>query len=551
MSENIEPVVQMVKVRDGTEIAVAIYRPSQDGIYPALFAASPYRFDNNSLPSSPQFLWRETGPIDFYVNEGYVYVHMDVRGSGRSGGHFTFLGQEDANDMADVIDWVSAQPWSNGCVGSVGQSYYCMLQWFLGKVAPKALKCIGAHDGLADAYRAGVYHGGIPCDFFPGYWWYQNRFINRFPAKGPSREQADDLTQMLAAHPTYDNFWRERSAWECLEKITVPLYSSGVWYKMMLHTRGNIDGFLKAQGPKKLRMSGAPNAWGAAAEFASEKFHRDVFLPFYDHYLKGKETNYLNRPSVEFAVRGALESGMRAFDQWPPKNLDYRSYYLNSQNTGSLNSLNDGGLSLLPMHQEDSTSYSYPNPGWVAGVVGFGPSGPQGGFDAARRVLTFTSAPLERDLEIAGPIKLTLYASSSAEDTDFFIKLSDQFPQSVEDRSKALNPFSEVVSRGWLKASHRELDTETSTEMVPRQTHQNPKPLKPGEPYRFEISIEPMAYAFKAGHRIRLEIVNGDSPMTEALWPHYYRPDKMGVDTIYHSQEHASVLILPVLVSDH
>jgi hypothetical protein len=238
---------------------------------------------------------------------------------------------------------------------------------------------------------------------------------------------------------------------------------------------------------------------------------------------------------------------LRASEQWPPKEIEYRSYFLNNQQSGSVNSLNDGGLSSVPMDAEASTSYSYPNPGWVAGVVGFGPNGPQGGFDSARRVLTFTSPPLDKDLEIAGPIKLTLYASSTANDTDFFIKLSDQFPQSPEDRAKSLNPFSEVVSRGWLKASHRELDTKHSTVMVPRQSHQNPQLLNPGEVYPFEISIEPAAYAFKAGHRIRLEIVNGDSPMTEALWPHYYRPDKMGVDTVFHGQKVASVLVLPVL----
>ena len=77
-------------------------------------------------------------------------------------------------------------------------------------------------------------------------------------------------------------------------------------------------------------------------------------------------------------------------------------------------------------------------------MVGFGPTGPAGGFDPVRRVLTFTSAPLDSDLEICGPIKLVLYASSSARDTDFFIKLSDQFPQSPEDRAKGLNPFAEL-----------------------------------------------------------------------------------------------------------
>ena len=125
-----------------------------------------------------------------------------------------------------------------------------MLQWFMGALAPPSLACLGAHDGLADAYRAGTYHGGIPCDFFPGYWWYQNRFINRYPASGPSRDQDTDLTRLLAEHPTYDDFWRERSAFEVLDRIKVPLYSSGVWGKMQLHTRGNIDGYLRAPGPK-------------------------------------------------------------------------------------------------------------------------------------------------------------------------------------------------------------------------------------------------------------------------------------------------------------
>jgi predicted acyl esterase len=152
-------------------------------------------------------------------------------------------------------------------------------------------------------------------------------------------------------------------------------------------------------------------------------------------------------------------------------------------------------------------------------------------------------------LEIAGPIKLVLHASSTRSDTDFFVKLSDQFPQSPEDRAKLLNPASELVTRGWLRASHRAVDPQRSTEMVPYHTHTDAQPLQPGQVYEFEISLEPQAYLFRAGHRIRLEIVNGDSPATEALWTHYYAPDKIGADTIYHSPEKPSRLILPVYVA--
>jgi predicted acyl esterase len=532
-----------IAVRDGTSIGARVYRPEGAGPYPALLAAAPYRFDNNILPASPQFLWRETGPIDFYADNGYAYIHMDVRGSGRSAGSFGFLDRKDHEDLYDVIEWIGRQPWCNGRVGGIGQSYFCMLQWFMGAMSPPSLACLGAHDGLSDIYRAGTHHGGIPCDFFPGYWWYQNRFINRYPASGSSRDQDTDLTAMIAAHPMYDDFWRERSAWEVLDRIKVPLYSSGVWAKMQLHTRGNIDGYLRARGPKKLRMSGVPNAWAAAAEFASVDFHKRVLLPFYDHYLKGASTDYLARPNVEYAVRGS--NAVRRSDTWPPANVRYVSCYLTQVASQSVTSLNDGGLSRAP-GATGATSYSYPNPGWVAGVVGFGPSGPAGGFDPVRRVLTFTGEPLAQDLEIAGPIKLTLFLSSTAAETDVFVKLSDQYPQANEDRAKGLNPLSEVVTRGWLRASHREIDAAHSTDMVPRYSHRNPEPLTPGVIYTLEISLEPMAYLFRKGHRIRLELVNGDSPVSEALWPHYYRPDKIGTDTIHHGADYPSALILPV-----
>ena len=223
--------VVTIKARDGVSLALRVYRPEGDSRVPALFGASPYRFDNNVLPASPQFLWRETGPIDLYVANGYAFVHLDVRGSGRSGGSFGFLDRKEQEDLYDAIQWVGGQDWCSGKVGGIGQSYYCMLQWFMAAHAPPSLACIGAHDGLADAYRAGCFHGGIPCDFFPGYWWYQNRFINLYPAEGPSRAQETDLTTMLAAHPTYDSFWQERSAWELLDRVTVPVYSSGVWAK--------------------------------------------------------------------------------------------------------------------------------------------------------------------------------------------------------------------------------------------------------------------------------------------------------------------------------
>lgn len=534
-----------VTVHDGAQISVAVYAPEASGRYPAVLAASPYRYDNNTLPAGPQFLWRETGPIEFYVKSGYAYVHMDVRGSGKSGGQFEFLGPNEQRDLYDVIEWIAKQPWSNGKVGGLGQSYFCMSQWWMGIMAPPALACLAAYDGLNDPYRATCYQGGIPGQFIPGYWWNQNRIINRFPANGAApRVQETDLDMLVTAHPTYDDFWRTRCAWERLHEIKVPLYSIGIWGKIDLHTRGNIDGFRRAKGPRKLQMRGPPNAWAANAEFNGVEVHEKVLMPFYERFLKGKETEWDKRAPVEYFVRGA--NVFKTADTWPPTGVKYKSWYLNGDKSGSVTSLNDGGLSPQKPSGSESTSYAYPNPGWVTGVVGFGPSGPPN-FDPVRRVLTFTTAPLEKDLEITGPVKLVLYASSTRSDTDFIIKLSEQFPQPGEERAKGLNPQSQLVTKGWLRASHRALDPKYSTEMEPYHSHIHPEPIKPGEVYKFEISIEPNAIRFKQGSRIRLEIVNGDSPITDVLWTHYYQPNKIGQDTLYHSARYPSELILPVM----
>jgi uncharacterized protein len=162
-------------------------------------------------------------------------------------------------------------------------------------------------------------------------------------------------------------------------------------------------------------------------------------------------------------------------------------------------------------------------------------------------VLTFTSAPLAADLEVTGPIVLKLYASSTAIDTRFIVKLSDQQPQDDATRKSGAQPAFIPVSKGWLNASHREKDAKRSTPTRPFYTHTNPQPLKPGEVYEFDIEVLPVSYVFKKGHRIRLEIANGDSPLTDAVFTHPYPPTAIGTDTIHHDGAHLSRLLLPVV----
>ena len=534
-----------VRMRDGVEIGLRIYRPDGSGHHPALFAASPYRYDNNALPCSPLFLWRETGPIEWYVEQqGYAYVHADVRGSGISGGEYGLWGAEEQRDLYELVEWIAAQSWSNGKVGGIGQSYFCISQWHMAVQNPPHLSCIAPYDGLNDPYRFVGYPGGIESNF--ALYWFNSsvRVPNMYPANGHNpRMLPTDMYYMMAEHPLRDAFWIERSAFEHLEKIKVPVFSVGVFAKQDLHVVGNIDGFLRASGEKKLFITGTATPISSQSDFAKPEFHRDLFLPFYDKYLKGLKTSWDDRPKVSYQVHNTGK--IRAFEQWPPPGARKARFFLAKGPTETVKSLNDGALSSSPQAADSSTtSYTYPHPSWVFGNVAVGPTGP----DPVAGTLTFTSEALERELELAGHGKLVVYGSTTRNDMDVIVKVSEQFAQSAEERAKGVQPRYSIVTKGWLRASHHVgRDSRVSTDDIPVYTHASQTPLKPGQIYKLEIPLLPHAWHFAKGSRIRLEISCANSPITDFLFSHIYRPDKHGTDTIHHNSEHPSELILPML----
>ncbi len=214
-----------------------------------------------------------------------------------------------------------------------------------------------------------------------------------------------------------------------------------------------------------------------------------------------------------------------------------------------MTSLNDGRLDLAaPDATVLPTIFTYPNPGWTNGVVGRGPDGRP---DPARRVLTFVTPPLETDTQVVGPIELILYASSTNNDTDFFVKLSDQLPGTADEQKAGLNPRSSIVTKGWLRASHRALDPKWSLPHAPWYSDAALQLLHPGQVYKLDIAVMPTAHLFKKGSRIRLELANGDSAATDAPFTHRYGPRKLGSDTIYHDAAHPSELSLPLLPGEH
>ena len=220
-------------------------------------------------------------------------------------------------------------------------------------------------------------------------------------------------------------------------------------------------------------------------------------------------------------------------------------YYLRKGPSGSVTSINDGGLSAdKPQAGESATSYTYPDWEWVNGVAIIGPDGRA---DPVKRVLTFTSAPLENDLGVTGPIVLKLYASSTAIDTQFIVKLSDQNPQDDAARKSGDQPSFTPVSKGWLKASHREKDAKRSKP----SGRSTPTPIRSrSSPARSTSSTSRCCRWPMCSRRATASGSNSSTAIhrsTDGVFIHPYHPTQMGTDTIHHDAPHASCIVLPVI----
>jgi uncharacterized protein len=539
-----------ITMRDGTLISANIYRPDAPGRFPAIHAADSYQKDLDHLPLLPIFHMRETNDIDFFVSRGYVFVHTDSRGTGHSPtGQWDLFGQEMQNDLYDMIEWIAVQPWCDGKVGMLGESLLAWSQWFTAVQQPPHLTCILPWDAGADMYRDVAWHGGMMAVGFPTAWnmWeirghYRLGIPDRFGTPAPNPEMGKwDMVWNVINHPTYDDFWKLRNP--DFSKIQVPVFVVGALHKVGLHLRGVVRGYEEVKTPKKMMLIHGVMDGDEMAIYNSPEMQL-LMLRWYDHWLKGNDTGVMDEPPVSLFVRGADE--YRLYDEWPLPQTEYRKLYFNVAKSGAVDSLNDGSLSWEPPAESNSSfSYHYPDQDWThfsgGGTAVVEENGVVYG---QRRIPTFTSAPLEEDLQVAGSIVLVLYASSDQQNTDFFCRLVDQLPDA--EQIPGMPPAGRILTRGWLKASHACTKSEAlSKSYRPYYLHDKPQPIEPGKIYKYEIEVWPTSNVFKKGHRIRIDVACGDSPALD-FGGHYYGI-KVGNDTYYHDKDHPSHVILPVI----
>jgi putative CocE/NonD family hydrolase len=262
----------------------------------------------------------------------------------------------------------------------------------------------------------------------------------------------------------------------------------------------------------------------------------DLQLRWFDHWLKGVHNGMNKTPRVRIFVMGANK--WRTADTWPLPGTRYRNYYLHSQGRAN-GAKGNGWLSRTPGHgarrRHAATDHYAYNPARPVPSIGgrFQASVPGGPYDQRpllrrRDVLVFTTPRLRHDLTVIGPITVTLYAASSARDTDWTAKLDDVYR---DGRSM-------LIEYGIQRARYRRSET-------------HPTLIHPGRTYKYKVHVWPTANVFKAGHRIRLEISSSNFPMYDRNLNtgHAFATDKAmktARQTIFHDAAHPSRVLLPI-----
>ena len=503
-----------VPMRDGAALRCNVFRPDTPGKHPVLMTLGPYGKDvhlSQFMPeawealkrrhpeiletSSCKYLVFETPDPEMWVPEGYVVVKVDSRGSGKSPGRLDVNSPSEFRDFYDAIEWAALQPWSSGRIGLLGISYYAAGQWMIAAEQPPHLSAMLPWQGTYDFYRDRTRQGGILGAGFLHRWWNRSVLRNQYgnpdtplvdidtgerntgPASlspGALAANREDYIASLLARPLNGPWYEERSA--RLDRIRIPALVVANWGGLGLHLRGTILGYLGIASPGKwLKIQ-------SGSYFFTFLLPQNVALQrkFFDRYLKGIDNGWESEPKVEVAVRAADDTVARVVSdtQWPLTGTRWTRFYLDASSL--------------------SLSVTAPGKAASASYAAFGEG------------VTFRTAPLDRPLEFAGPIKAKLFVSSSTDDMDLFATL-----RAFDPDGKEVTFFSAVeprapVSQGWLRVSQRKLDPKRSTEFQPWHAHDEAQKLRPGDIVDVDLEIWPASLALPAGCRLALTLQGKD-----------------------------------------
>lgn len=558
-----------METRDGVTLRSDVYRPDDGSAHPAILVRTPY----DKTLGGGGFL-----PATDAAFAGYAFVVQDARGRFASEGKF-LPRQPEGIDGYDAVEWVAQQSWCDGNVGMAGGSYLGRIQWETALEQPPSLKAIApaiiGSGPVGSIERQGVIRFESAVSWFA---MMAIEIVNRLEREGQdvtamrdmvnrARTNVDEVLEHLpfneVPHFDFDGLreaFRTRATdelpgsvksaddlyWDA-SRIEVPALHISGWYDM--YAGAIFENFTRMRagaatavaragqhviaGPWTHGYAMTPMAGGlhfgpTASAIAAQV--PQACLAFFDRYLRGADTE---PPAIRYFVMGRNE--WRTAEDWPPAQTVATRFLLGSSGQART-AAGDGRLGLQRVGEQEPDRFRYdpldpvPTTGGRLLATGKLVPGPLDQSHVERRedVLCYTTEPLAEDLEVTGPVRLRLYAATSATDTDFVAKLVDVHPDGA-----AYN-----VAEGVVRARYRD-------------GLFAPSAVTPGEVYEYEIDLESTSNVFRAGHRMRLDVTSSNFPVLDRNMNTGSRfgEDREGIvatQTVCHDDMHPSALELHV-----
>ncbi|MBX3296762.1 MAG: CocE/NonD family hydrolase [Acidobacteria bacterium] len=595
----------MVPVRDGVKLFTSIYEPKdRSQKYPILLNRTPY----SVRPYGPDEFRATLGPNPLFAREGYIFVYQDVRGRWMSEGEFENARPDIANtkpteidestDTYDTIEWlIKNVEGNNGRVGTYGISYpgfYVSAGMVDSHPALKACSPqapVSAWFNGDDMHHNGALFLAQNFAFFSNFGQPRPRPVsdnsyltewkgpqvvdayNYFLQVGGLKEVADEYEKNLGfrikfwdemmARPNYDSWWKERNILYKLKNVKCAVMTVGGWYD-----NENLYGALKVyENVERMNpgifnvlvvgpwdhggWSRADGDWLGTAYFTEktgDHYRRNIEIPFFDHFLKGKGS------IDQIKEVNAFDTGAdtwRSFAAYEPENGMDTSLYLMPNGGLSFEQPKSSGHDeyvsdpMRPVPYTQKITRNYPRD-YMTEDQRFASTRPD--------VLVYQTEPLDRDITVAGNIKPSLFISSSGTDSDFIVKLIDVHPDYYRfpaDKRPPENSAWSVFQPGGYQMLLR-------GEPMParfRNSFEKPEPLVPNQPTRLSFVMPGVTHTFKQGHRIMVHIQSTWFPLVARNPQQYMANYKQGTQSdfrkvsnrVYFGGSRSSAIILPVM----
>ncbi|KAH7146513.1 X-Pro dipeptidyl-peptidase protein-like protein [Dactylonectria macrodidyma] len=505
--------------------------------------------------------WETPEPV-FWTKNGYAVVRVDERGLGQSPGLLDTMSRGTSECFFDVVEWAASQPWSSGKVGLLGISYYAGSQWRVAARRPKGLAAIIPWEGMSDYYRDRCRHGGIFSNEFIRFWWNRQVITNQYgrPGRAASNWGEDtiegDLTpEELIANSRDQNIDNEKNRFRDdeyyaskeynLEDVEVPVLSVANWGGILLHLRGNVQGYLWA-GSKFKFLRFLVGRHDLPFYYPEEVKVQKSFL---DAFLKGQDKDgwttgqvapvsiRLRKGDVGFNnPEGEKRFTSRDEQEWPIKRTQYTKYFLDSKH----------GLSNRKAAQSAKATISYKALGSL--------KNPQ--------LVQFTTTPFETETEITGHIVAQLNVSvDSAEgpwdnlDIDLFVTLRHISPEGNEVFYTGSSGDNVPVCKGWLRVSLRKINENHPRNLpfLPYREYLSTdvQPVKNNEVYSVQVELWPTNVIVETGGKLIFEVGSGDTQGC-GLFQHTNTVDRpeaifKGTNSIHFGEGRENYVTLPII----